>query len=163
MVNWPTKEVRDKVTILISCISLFAKTNTQRTLDSYHILPSGYIVSRHYFEHFQPRQTKVNQFATLITHFWDIGLSGICNSDWSRASWAVTQKHEFCHAYNLGWQVKYHNSCSRLFSGKSWHKIRIIKNKKCPIFKSSCQQKQNKPQKTAAARVPEEIKGICAI
>lgn len=53
---------------------------------------------------------------------------GNLQSDWSRASWAVTQEHEFCHAYNLGWLVKYHNSRSRLFSGKSWHKIKKIKN-----------------------------------
>ena len=73
-----------------------------------------------YFGHFQTCQTKPNQFATLTTHLWGIGLSGIMQSDRTKASWKVTQELEFCQTWKLRCEVKCHNSsASRQFSRKS--------------------------------------------
>ena len=41
---------------------------------------------------------------------WDIGLSGILQSNWSRACRAKTPNLYFWQAYNFEWVVKYHNN-----------------------------------------------------
>ena len=44
-----------------------------------------------YFGNFQSFQIKSNQFASLMTHLWDIRLPWIIQSNQSRAPWTITQ------------------------------------------------------------------------
>ena len=49
--------------------------------------------------------------------FWDIGFTGIIESDRWREPWETAQDQEFCQTWNSRWKVKYHNdSIFRLFS-----------------------------------------------
>lgn len=133
--NWPTKEVRRSDNIDFIHFSVYEDQYTKDTWLIPYLTFWIYCCSLVLWafsamsDQGQPICYSYNSFRRYWT-FRNL------QSAWSRASWAVTQEHEFCQACNLGWEVKYHNSRSRLFSGNSWHKIKKIKNKKCPIFKS---------------------------
>lgn len=82
----------------------------------------------------------------IWTLSWDIALSGIFQSDWSRASFTINQKLELHLTRKLKLEVKYHNhSPFKLFSGKWNDKFFLQKVKiKLPYFGSLLTQTQVK-------------------
>ena len=100
-------------------------TNIWRNLD--HILSSGCVAG--YFEVFWPFSALLDRAQWTCYSYissLNIALSDIMPCDWSRTFLEITEELEFCQAWNLVWEVEYHNNYpSRLFSRKSSAKLKI--------------------------------------